>query len=274
MKSRLGQLFGVFGAALTAIAIVGAPVVRAEAPSPQYRQFAGCPNPKSENPEMSACMRIVLEGGHLRLGKKEIPLTTPIAIIGGTNEYLENFLFNSRGGFLPVKQPVPLGSSLTGLNALFLSQKVNPQLYAVSELAGALTFKGGFSDVQVPLKIHLINGGLANDCYIGSNAHPITPILTTGTTAPPPPAKPLTGKRPELNFDAEEIFYGSGGTFAANSFAVPGAQGCALRFGTGGSAIKVNGLINEMMGLPAPAGFSEMVQNFGLELVDAHLVYP
>ncbi len=271
-SKRLGKLLRIFGAALIAIAI-GVPLVQAEAPSPNYRQFTGCPSPKSENPEISSCLRIVLTGGHIRLGKKDIPLVNPTSASGGLGENLGTFSFNPRGGLLPVKEPVSLASSLTGLNALFLAQKVDPRLFAVSELAGAMTFND-FTDLQIPLKIHLINGALGTSCYVGSNAHPLKLSLTTGTTTPPPPAKPLTGKNPEGGSPGEEILRASGGTFVANSFAVPGAEGCGLKSGTGVPAIKVNGLINETIGLPAPAGASEMVQNFDLELVDADLVYP
>jgi hypothetical protein len=270
---RLGKLLCALGATLTALAM-GAPLAQAEAPALKYRQFAGCPSPKTENQEISTCLRIVFGSGHLRLGKKEIPLGASTPVVGGANEFLENFSFNPIGGLLPVKQVIPLDSGPTGFSSLLSSAKADPRLYAVSEFAGPVDIKS-LSNIQVPLKLHLFNSALGNGCYIGSNAHPINLRPTSGTTTPPPPIKPLTGKEPGFHFDFQtEILIGIGGTLVANAFAVPAAEGCALRLGTGASAINVNGLINEMLGLPARAGASEMVEDFGIEVVESPLVYP
>ncbi|MFZ4669283.1 MAG: PKD domain-containing protein, partial [Microthrixaceae bacterium] len=80
-------------------------------------------------------------------------------------------------------------------------------------------------------------------CSIGTSAAPIDiNVLTTGTTSPPSPATPISG-----------FPYLSNGTFRMvnNSFAVPGATGCAALIGT---ADGINGVINSQVGLPSAAG--------------------
>jgi hypothetical protein len=272
-SKRLGKLLGISAAALTAIA-VGVPLVQAETASPKYRQFVGCPSPKSENPEISSCIRVTFGSGQVRLGKREIPLKSSMSLSGGSNESLGNFSFNSRGGLMPVKQPISIGSP--ALSALFSARNVDPQLYAVVELVGSPALGGGlFADAQLSLRFHLLNGALSDSCYIGSNANPIRLSLTTGTTAPPPPVKPITGKEAAFRFDfPTERGLLTGGTFVANAFSVPGAEGCLLRPLPSGLTLKVNGLINEAFGLPAPAGASQMALNFDVEFVEAGLVYP
>src|SRR2546430_1397231 len=47
--------------------------------------------------------------------------------------------------------------------------------------------------VTLPLKVKLDNPLLATACYIGSNTEPVVLNLTTGTTSPPPPNKPISG---------------------------------------------------------------------------------
>jgi hypothetical protein len=267
-SKRLGKLLGIFMTALTAIAI-GAPFARAEAPAPKYRQFAGCPSLKTENPETSTCLRLFIPGGRLRLGKKEVPLSNPLSFGGGINSSAEGLSYSPLGGLLPVKELVPGGLNLAGL-----SIKLNTPLSMVIELAGSVELLS-FEGMRLPVKIHLLNSALSDGCYIGSNADPINLDLITGTTSPSPPTKPITGKSPIYTFDpAAEILTGTGGIYVGNSFAVPGATGCVLKpFGSGFS-INGNGAINSTMGLPARAGASETRLNYNLEVVETALVYP
>jgi hypothetical protein len=271
-SKRLGKLLCVIGTALIAAAI-GATLVQAEAPAPQYRQFAGCPSPKTENPEISSCIRVFIPSGYLRLGKKELPISSPVAFSGGINSSGGGFSTGSRGGLTSVKQLVPGGLDLAGLSAF--SSKANPQLSMMMELAGHTSFES-LDELRLPVKIHLFSPVLTDSCYIGSNANPLQLRLVTGTTSPPPPVRPITGQPlTDVNFDpVTEIITATGGMFVDNAFAIPSATGCVLRPFSTGLSINGNGVINSAMGLAARPGASELRLNFGFELVEASLVYP
>jgi len=275
IQSKLfrGALAAV-GAAMLALALL-VPAASAAEPAEGYEQFAGCPT-KAESEESNECIRSEVYGGHLNMGNKEVPITEPLEIVGGVNGKFENFTFNSEGGLHANPQKVPGGviglTGLTWLLELFGSEALT--LYATAELAGVPT-EFHFSTVTFPLKFHLTNpaGLLGNTCYIGSNSEPITLKLTTGTTEPPPPNEPITGKEPKLSFDALGIVHENEGIYVDNAFAAPGANGCKLVL-FGFIPISINGLVDETSELPSPAGTNEAVQEFNLEFVARSKVYP
>lgn len=264
------KLLVSLGAAIAAMALL-APIAPAAEPAPGYERFAGCPSPE-ENPTVEACVRSVIDGGHFQMGSKNVPISKPMTLSGGGTSGGQ-FVFTSKGGLSPVKQLVPGGIvGLTGLDWLvnFLNLE-GLKLYAVTELAG--TPNPLTDPATLPIKVHLINSVLGNNCYVGSTSNPIKLNLTTGTTSPPPPNQPITGKEPELSFTPDGVLHGNNGVFVDNSFAAPGANGCVLTL-FGFFPISINGLVNSQSGLPAPAGTNETVQNFDLELVNPNLVYP
>jgi hypothetical protein len=183
-------------------------------------------------------------------------------------------LTNSKGGLELVKQTVPGG--LIGSTRLdWLSKYLNLKqlmLYAVVELAGQPIISQ--SKMQLPIKVHLINSALGSNCYAGSSSDPIVLNLTTGTTSPPAPNKPITGKDPFFSFEPElEILDQLDGTFVDNSYAVPGVSGCVLSLLHGAISLNINNLINPKFGLPARAGTNEAVMDFSTEFVSQALAY-
>ena len=273
MKSkRHAGLFGAIVAAFVSIAML-APIAQADTPAPGYSQFAGCPSP-TENPNVAFCLRSVIKGGHFQMGSKDVPISNPITMVGGLGPNFNGPLYaNSKGGLTPVKQLVPGGIiGLTGLDWLvnFLSLE-GLKLYAVTELVGQPTM----SDViSLPIRVHLVNPVLGNNCYVGSPSNPIKLNLTPGTTNPPPPNKPITGKPGEESVDFETgILTLKNGIAVDNSFAAPGASGCVLTL-FGFIPISINGLVNSQSGLPSPAGTNETVQELDIEATFASVVYP
>jgi len=260
-------------ASVVAVAMI-APAAQATTPAPGYTQFAGCPAKSESAAPITSCFRSVVESGNFKMGNKNVPITSPIVLSGGTGEELGTLYYNSKGGLSKAKQKVPGGViGLTGLTWLaeFLGIEALT-LYAVTELAG--TPKVGVEKTVLPVKVHLENGVLGNNCYVGSTSNPITLNLITGTTSPPLPNKPITGKEPEGTFDFEtEIVHLTGGSFVDNSFAAPGANGCVLTL-FGFIPISINGLVNTASGLPAASGTNETRQNFSAEIVERPLVYP
>jgi hypothetical protein len=274
MKSKhVVKLIAAILTAFVAVALV-APMAQAETPAKGYEQFAGCPS-KKEDSLISTCLRSVVKGGHFNMGNKEVPITNPIVLSGGADPFLKNFAATSKGGMPPVKEKVPGGVvGLTGLT--FLLELLGSEaltLYAATELVGVPTIPN-LNNITLPIKVHLINGVLGNNCYVGSVSSPITLHLTTGTTSPPKPNEPISGHvQKEIFEDGLEILHVNGAEYVDNSFSAPGASGCVLTL-FGFIPISINGLVNSSAGLPAAAGTNETRQEIDTELVEVGLVYP
>ncbi len=265
------RLLVAAGAALTALLLL-APAANAATPAPGYTQFTGCPS-KAEVPIVEFCQRVLIDGGHVKMGSKTVPIENPMNLVGGLDGN-GNFV---GGVFPPVKQKVPGGvlglTGLTWLLEFFGSEALT--LYATTELAG-VPGNAFVEPIVLPVKVHLEtpSGVLGKNCYIGSVSNPIKFNLIVGTTNPPAPNKPITGVEPEFSEDTElSIFHLDNGQFVDNSFAAPGASGCVLTL-FGFIPISINGLVNSQSGLPSPAGTNETRQDFDIELTLEELVYP
>jgi hypothetical protein len=269
-SKTLVRLLTVLGAAVAAVAML-APIASAKEPAPGYTQFAGCPSPE-ENPAAAVCFRSTITAGHFQMGSKDVPITNPMTLSGAWDSEFNKFYYNSKGGLPPVKQKVPGGVvGLTGLTWLleFLGSEALT-LYAATELAGA---PFGGDGVNLPIKVHLINSTLGNNCYVGSTANPIKLHLITGTTVPPPPNVPITGKEGAFSVDGLGIIHADNAEYVDNAFAAPGASGCVLTL-FGFIPISINGLVNTQSGLPAPAGTNETRQTTSAQFAFSSLVYP
>ena len=271
MKSLRSSGLIAVAAAFVAMAVL-APLAQGDTPRPGYERFAGCPGP-TENPSVPACVRSVITGGHFQMGNKDVPITNPITLSGGLSSDGTSLVANSKGGLTPVKQQVPGGIiGLTGLDWLvnFLSLE-GLKLYAVTELVGQPLLG---ETLTLPIRVHLINPTLGNNCYVGSASNPIVLHLTENTTSPPPPNTPISGKQAETVIDESTgVITFNNAVAVDNSFAAPGATGCVLTL-FGFIPISINGLVNSTSGLPSPAGTNETVQNQDTEIVSRSIVYP
>jgi hypothetical protein len=259
-------------AAIAAMALVVA-VAQATTPATGYEEFAGCPS-HAENALVKTCVTSEVTGGHFQMGSKDVPITEPITLSGGVTT-TGGFVFNSQGGLTPAKQTVPGGLvGLTGLEWLttFLTGDAL-KVYAVTELAGTPenpvnpTFK-------LPIKVHLVNPVLGNNCYVGSSEEPIALVLTRGTTEPPPPNEPISGQKPtqELDPTLKGVVRLHEAVLVDNSFAAPAAKGCQLNLGL--IHIGIDSLVNATSGLPSAAGTNETIQEGEAALVSSKFVYP
>jgi len=277
MRTRYRKI--LVAAALSALASMAILASAAEAatPAPPYQGFAGCPSP-SENENVAFCVRDEFSSGHIQLGSLDIPISSPVVLRGGSEYFTGDFLGNSEAGITPVSQPVPGG--LVGMstgNQQFeelIGKTKLLQLNASIELAGqpgSLTS----GSLTLPIKVHLENPLLGNSCYIGSNVAPVQLSLTTGTTNPPAPAEPISGQLGgefEEDPSLPEVLTSSGGVFVDNTYAVPGANGCAVTIGS--HQISINSLVNAVYQLPATAGASSTVLDYSLSIVSPEVVYP
>ncbi len=271
-SKTLARLLTLSGLAILVIALF-APIAQAkEEPQPGFTQFRGCPRP--EEKVMAFCVRSDVLGGHLQMGTKDVPIEKPLALTGGTEADFTGFTANAEGGLTKVQQKVPGGvlglTGLTWLLEFFGSEALT--LYAVTELAGPPS-DFTFSSVTLPIKVHLEtpSGVLGKNCYIGSVTSPIVLKNTTGTTNPPPPNKPITGKEGEFS-EVGEIVYFKNGIYVDNAFSVPGASGCELKL-FGFIPISLNGFVNSQSGLPSAAGKNAAEQKINIEIAGQSSVY-
>jgi hypothetical protein len=270
---RIGMLVSALGAGLMAAALL-APAAFAATPAKGYEAFAGCPSP-AENSSIVICVNTKIKSGHFKMGSKDVPITNPMNLSGGTDA-LGNFSASPAGGLSKAKQKVPGGViGLTGLTWLaeFLGIEALT-LYATTELAGKPGTLGE-DPLVLPIRVHLENSALGNNCYVGSFTNPIVLHMTPGTTSPPAPNTPITGHSPTSieETTSPQVLHVNNSELVDNSFAAPGASGCVLTL-FGFIPISINGLVNSQSGLPAAAGTNETKQVQDLEFSFPSVVYP
>lgn len=269
-SKRPGKLLlALITVAVAATALI-APAAQAATPLPGYTQFTGCPT-LGENAAIEACLRSTITGGHFKMGSKNVPINKPIALTGGLLPG-GDIVYTSEGGLQKVKLEIPGGLvGLTGLDWLVNVLSLEAlKVYAVTEAVGTPNLT---DSLKLPVRVHLENPVLGNNCNVGSAAKPINLNLITGTTSPPAPNKPITGKEAEFGFDeATEIITLTDGIFVDNSFAAPAASGCVL-LGLGLIPVNIDALVNLQSGLPAAAGTNETVQNWESEITAPGNVY-
>lgn len=239
-------------------------------PKGEYAQFNECP---TSNAKVIVCIFSESNGGFFQLGKKTVPLKNPVKLQGGLEfpEVGVSQFVGAENGETLSKTPQPVPGGLLGITAptwwpKFLQDLFNEFINngftgvnATVEVAGPaknikvntinLVLETGTA-LSLPTKIKLDNPFLGSNCYIGSDSKPVTIDFTTGATSPPPPNKSIHGAAGTISENAEEtIVTLSGGSLVNNSFAAPGASGCGGIF-----SFLIDPFVNEIVGLPSPAG--------------------
>lgn len=260
MRTRYRKILVAAGTALASLAIL-ASAADAATPAPPYEDFAGCPS-TAEAPFVGDCVKYDFTGGQISLGNREIPVTNPIVLRGAIEQETSNFLFNSEGGIIPVRERVPGGlvgfTGYTWLDeALGKSELLN--LYATVELAGEPQ-NAINPPMTLPVKVHLENPFLGNDCYVGSTENPITLDLTT--------VRPPNELEPEA--ERPEVLTATDGLFADSAYSVPAASGCEFNFGP--IHRSVDSLVNSRYALPSTTDAAEL--DFDLSITFPEVIYP
>jgi hypothetical protein len=259
---------------LVALAMLGLAGSAAAKLPPAYEKFANCPY---KNPETSKCIYSTTVGGEVVLGSKTVPIVNPAVLQGGYTEgtkatgYNSKFIAPTSGPTLSkAPQPVPGGlaglvnckeisnfilktsceftfeNGLTGVNAtLELARPASEIVVNENNLGGEIG-----TALKLPVMIHLENPFLGSSCYVGSSSSPIYWNLTTGTTNPPPPNKPIKGTAGHPEFLEEGgILETQGAVLVDNAWAAPGVNGCG-----GLLSILLDPIVDTSAGLPAAAG--------------------
>jgi len=281
---------GLCAIVVSLAALVGAaPALAAEHhPKGAYEKFKDCP---LSNPATELCLFAKTESGEITIGSKTVPIVNPIVLQGGLHEVAEEdleFIAAEDGNTLS-KSPQPVPGGLLGIMApeflpgflkTIFNEYINKGITGVTattELAAPASsikfnlnhlIEGQGTAFTLPIKVHLENAFLGANCYVGSNAHPIDIELTTGTTSPPPPNKPITGKVGEITFEEEDtIVKISHNSLVNNSFAAPGAEGCGGIF-----SFLVDPAVNSELDTPSAAGHNTAILNGTLNQAVAEAV--
>jgi hypothetical protein len=253
----------------------------------EYTKFAQCPY---ANLEVKKCIYSVTESGEVVLGSKKVPIVNPVVLQGGFGKAVEGFspFYGASNGVTLSKaaQPVPGGlgglvnckeiaepflrfsceltfeNGLTGLTStLELARPASEIRISENNLAG----EEGVA-LEMPVKFHLENPFLGSNCYVGSSSSPVIWKLTSGTTSPPEPNKPISGKGGEGELLEEgRIFVLRGNTLVDNAWSAPGVSGC------GGFLVELllDPIINAAAGLPAAAGHNSAILNNTINVASA-----
>jgi hypothetical protein len=267
---------------LATLALASPAMATEHHPTGPFAPFADCP---LSNPNMTFCIVASTTSGEFTVGKKTVPINKTITLQGGTVENPEtgevtfvgaedgNTLSKTAlyvpGGLLGIKAPEYLNKEQKER----FEEMINKGLTGVTEtteLAGPasaiklnttnLIFEEGVA-LQLPVKIKLSNVFLGSSCYVGSESDPVILNLTTGTTSPPEPNKPIKGSAGELKVEeGGALVVLSGGSLLDNAFAAPEATGCGAPF----SGL-VDKLVDSVFGVPAAAGHNTAILTGKLE---------
>jgi hypothetical protein len=274
-ERRLHKRILIGAMAMMVAALVAASPALAT-PKGAYAVFAQCP---TEDPGLSICTYGQISKGEFAIGKTEVPIEHTITQQGGGIEVAENLYAllpakngeslskteqNVPGGLLDIVnckeikgegffEKIERGSceaifenpKSTGVTATteLVANESNPALLNLeAQLSGSGTA------LVLPVRIHLKNPLLGEGCYIGSEAHPVELHLTTGTTSPPGPNKPITGNPGKLT-EEEEVIVDTGFKLVDNSFSVPVAEGCGGFF-----SFLIDPVVNSKLGLESAGG--------------------
>jgi hypothetical protein len=236
------------GIAACAAASLGSSGVAAAA----FPDFSDCPK---TTPNISSCVHLQSRSGHLTIKGFEVPIGESFQLRGASvtdDTSPSGFRFVPPRGTTGVfSKPIQVPGGLLGINFPLPGNAVT----ATAKLAGPVSninFDPGNIELRIPLKLALTNPIIGPGCQIGSDSNPVRLDLIVGTTAPPAPNRPITGRVGDFVFESNYLGL-IGNVNVDNSFSVPGASGCGIGLGL------INSVVNLKLKLPAAGGNNEIV---------------
>ncbi len=262
---------------------MASPAMAEHHPTGNFAPFKFCP---LSNKATELCTVANTTSGEFDVGKRSVPINKTITLQGGLHEnektgelefiaaegaetlsktalFVPGGLFNIIAPeFLNKEQKEKFEKVINeGITGVTATTELAAPASAIKLNTTNLIFEEGVA-LQLPIKVKLGNVFLGNECYVGSEASPIVLHLTTGTTSPPAPNKPIKGSAGALEILEEgNLVRLSGGSLVDNAWAAPGAHGC------GGKLVEgiVDEAVNKELGLPAAAGNNTAILNGTLE---------
>lgn len=250
-------------------------------PKGEYAQFKYCP---LSNSSTTFCLFAQTESGKFVVGNETVPIKNTITLQGGFHvleneerEIIGYQFIGAENGETLSKTPQSVPGGLAGLVKCYeisnfferiacevIFENGLTGVTATTELAASATSIGiniqnlveaEGTALLLPVKVKLSNPLLGESCYIGSNSSPISLPLTTGTTKPPLPNKPISGNIGKIEVkNGGSLINVKENTLVNNSFAAPEAEGCGGIF-----SFLIDPLVDAKLGLPAAAGHNTAV---------------
>lgn len=251
-RLRIERLFLVAATIVAALAVLASAPEALASLKQDMARFSDCP---ISNPAVTQCVLSTTSSGEFIIGNSAVPINQTITIQGGL---ASTKVIPAVDGNTLSKTPLAIPGGLIGIELLGNFTQVT----ATAELAGPAQIG---TQVVLPLKLKLDNPLLGSNCYIGSSSQPVSLHLGYGTTSPPPPNKPITGKALVTTKDGGAIL-SIAGTLVDNAFSSPGASGCTLLPLIGNLAVNVK------EGLPAAAGKNTAIMTGTTEEANAQVV--
>jgi|SRR5271166_3058152 len=242
---------------VAALATLGAGAPALAGLQQEFSVFADCP---VNVPHVTTCVYSKVTSGEFTLGSKTVPINKTVILQGGVSSTSSQLVPAADGNTLS-QTPLTVPGGLVGIEGLGGEVTATAELAGAVELNAANLLAGRGTAVSLPLKVKLDNPFLAGGCYIGSESLPVEVKLTTGTTNPPPPNKPITGNPGHFMYVADhKIVVVPSSSLVDNEFSVPAANGCGgLLF------LLIDPLVDFSAGVPAAAGHNTAIMNGSLE---------
>jgi hypothetical protein len=263
-------------------------------PKGDFAPFKDCP---LSNSATNFCIFAQTESGEFVVGKETVPIKSTITLQGGIHvveneeqEVLGDEFIGAEDGNTLSKTPQSVPGGLAALVKCYEISNFFERLAcevifengvtgvtATTELAAPASsiginvtnlIGGVGTALTLPVKVKLSNPLLGESCYIGSNSAPISLPLTTGTTSPPEPNKPIKGKIGKVEFKDEfGLTIIRENSLVNNSFAAPAAEGCGGIF-----SFLIDALVDVKLGLPSAAGHNTAILSGTLQDANANSV--
>jgi len=292
-RGRARLMSVLLAAALASFAVLGfASQALATKPTGDFVNFGNCP---TKTAGVNFCVYGLTTGGEFKIKKTEVPITKPITIQGGIieneetgaetwvnaangAETLSKTPENVPGGVLKLVAPSFFPEPLKKIWEEFIAKSFLGAS-ATAELEGKITINrlslltGAPDALSLPVRVHLENEFLGPKCYVGSASKPVTIELTTGTTSPPLPNKPIKGSIGEAELkDEAQLLILRKNELVNNTFSAPGAEGCGSQILFGLFTGVIDEAVNGEIGLPSTSGNNTAIFKGTLENASAAAV--
>lgn len=242
-------------AAVVLVMLGTAAAASAGRPTGDFARFQQCPRFTAD---VNLCLYAETLGGKVTIGKRTLQIERPIVLQGGIVKsewaFAERFVGALNGEtFSHTPEKVPGG--LLGSPLYVVLELIPPANEVVISTANLQNQSG--AAIVLPARMHLENSILGGECYIGSRSHPIVMHLTSATTSPNPPNRPISGTVGYIAAKDEfELFEITGDSLVDNTFSAPAATGC----GSPTRESVMDSLVDHELGLPSPDGYNAIVQ--------------
>jgi hypothetical protein len=258
-------MFAVRGivAVLAALALAAPAFGAPHHPTGEFEQFGDCPLSLKATTD---CVYAATHGGSMTIGKKTVPIKSPVILQGGfqgsgeevkflgaeSGQTLSKSAQTVPGGLLGVTAPTSWPQSLqewfndeieNGVTGVKATLELAAPASAIKLSTENLINQEGVA-LGLPVRIKLDNPLLGSNCYVGSNSKPVQIDFTTGKSGA------VAGDPGTLTFNKKyTLITISGGRLANGTFAAPAASGCGGLF-----SFFIDPLVNSILGLPAGSG--------------------